>query len=64
MNISAFGPDQNRDDIATEIYPMVDDTECLLSKVEIFQMTSCSINNMWSHGGLLNSSILFWELKI
>lgn len=64
MNISALGPDQNRDNSATEIYPMVHDTECLLRKVEIFQMTSCSINNMWSHGSLLNSSVLFWELKI
>lgn len=64
MNICALGPDQNREDTATEIYPMVDNTECLLSKVEIFQMTSCSINNMCSHGSSLNSSVLFWELKI
>lgn len=37
MNISALGPDQNRDDSATEIDPMVDDTECLLKRWKFFK---------------------------
>ena len=42
------------------IHPVVDDIHCLLIKADISRMTSHSISNMWSCGGLLNSSVLFW----